>query len=374
MKIGIFTLYGSTNYGGALQAYALSQVLRQQGHDVEIIRHVNDSAPVSKIHKFLGIITSYSANQLPELLKEFIRRKQQRHEDYHPLSKKEAFEKFYLAHFNFSPCLKQADLPAYISGFDVIITGSDQVWTDVYSNYLPLFFEGLEALSCKKISYAACSAHSKAPLYNRQKLKKLIKNFDGVSVRDETTKKLVNHLGRTEDVTIVCDPTILHPFEEALSKRDKGSYILCYVLGGDPTEGHKEYLNRIRQAHGNVPIIAVSTSNPSIHPYVNTLLDSTNPFEWVDLIAHAACVYTDSFHAVIFSLKFHTPFIAFYSDPVRSSRLIALKNTYGLEKQIVNKLAQAKVTEEINWPHIDQQISLLVTSSKRFLSTHIKES
>lgn len=374
MKIGIFTLYGSTNYGGALQTYALTKVLQSQGHNVEIIRHVNDSTPLSRIRKFLGIITSYSFRQFPALIKEFIRRKQQRHEDYISSSKKEAFEKFYQSHLSFSPRLNQADLPAYISDFDVIITGSDQVWTDVYSNYLPLFFEGLEAHSLKKISYAACSAHSKAPLYNREKLKKLIKNFDGISVRDETTKKLINHLGRTEDVTIVCDPTILYPFEEALCKRDKGSYILCYVLGGEPAEGHKEYLNRIRQAHGNLPIIAVSTTNPSIHPYVDTVLDSTNPFEWVDLIAHATCVYTDSFHAVIFSLKFNTPFIAFYSDPVRSSRLIALKKTYGLEKQIVNKLAQAHVTEEINWPQIDQQISLLVTSSKRFLSTHIKES
>lgn len=374
MKIGIFTLYGSTNYGGALQAYALSQVLCQQGHDVEIIRHVNDSAPISKLRKFFGILTSYPLSQFPALIKEFIRRKQQQNKDYHPSSKKEAFEKFYKDYLNFSPRLKRADLPAYISDFDVVITGSDQVWTDVYSSYLPLFFEGLEAHSCKKLSYAACSAHSKAPLYNRNKLRKLINNLDGISVRDTTTQKLINHLGRTKEVSIVCDPTILHPFEEALSKRDKGSYVLCYILGGEPAEGHQQYINRIRQAHENLPIIAVSTPNPTIHSYVDTVLDSTGPLEWVDLIAHAACVYTDSFHAVLFSLKFHTPFIAFYSDPVRSSRLIALKKTYGLEKQIVNKLAQAQVTEEINWSQIDQQISLLVTSSKRFLSTHIKKS
>lgn len=374
MKIGIFTLYGSTNYGGALQAYALSQVLRQQGHDVEIIRHVNDSAQISKLRKIIGILTSYPFSQFSALIKEFISRKQQQHEDYHPSSKKEAFEKFYKENLNFSPRLKRADLPTYISDFDVVITGSDQVWTDVYSSYLPLFFEGLEAHTCKKLSYAACSAHSKAPLYNRNKLRRLINNLDGVSVRDATTQKLINHLGRTKDVSIVSDPTILYPFEEALSKRNKSPYILCYILGGKPKEGHLAYINHIRQAHGNLPIVAVSTSNPSIHPYVDTVLDSAGPFEWVDLIAHATCVYTDSFHAVIFSLKFHTPFIAFYSDPVRSSRLIDLKKTYGLERQIVNKLVQAKVTEEINWPHIDQQISLLVTSSKRFLSTHIKES
>jgi len=38
MKIGILThYYGSNNYGGVLQAYALTKVLRDMGYDAEQI-------------------------------------------------------------------------------------------------------------------------------------------------------------------------------------------------------------------------------------------------------------------------------------------------------------------------------------------------
>ena len=37
MKIGILTFHRTTNYGAALQAYALQQTLIGQGHDAEII-------------------------------------------------------------------------------------------------------------------------------------------------------------------------------------------------------------------------------------------------------------------------------------------------------------------------------------------------
>lgn len=41
MKIGIITYWTSTdNYGQLLQCFALQKYLRDQGHDVEVIRHI----------------------------------------------------------------------------------------------------------------------------------------------------------------------------------------------------------------------------------------------------------------------------------------------------------------------------------------------
>ena len=37
-KIGICTLYFANNYGAVLQAFALQEVLKEMGHDVEFIK------------------------------------------------------------------------------------------------------------------------------------------------------------------------------------------------------------------------------------------------------------------------------------------------------------------------------------------------
>ena len=39
MKIGIITQYLCTNYGGILQNYALQQILKERGHNVETLQH-----------------------------------------------------------------------------------------------------------------------------------------------------------------------------------------------------------------------------------------------------------------------------------------------------------------------------------------------
>ena len=41
MKIGILTFHRAHNYGAVLQAYALQEVLKNCGHDVEIIDYKN---------------------------------------------------------------------------------------------------------------------------------------------------------------------------------------------------------------------------------------------------------------------------------------------------------------------------------------------
>lgn len=39
MKIGLLTLPFNNNYGGLLQCYALQTFLKEQGHEVYVIKH-----------------------------------------------------------------------------------------------------------------------------------------------------------------------------------------------------------------------------------------------------------------------------------------------------------------------------------------------
>lgn len=45
MKIAITTWFHYQNYGTALQVYALSTFLNNQGNDVDVVNYIPDSSP-----------------------------------------------------------------------------------------------------------------------------------------------------------------------------------------------------------------------------------------------------------------------------------------------------------------------------------------
>ena len=47
MKIGILTIHYGVNYGSALQAYALSNFLRKNGFNVEVINYIPERYRIS---------------------------------------------------------------------------------------------------------------------------------------------------------------------------------------------------------------------------------------------------------------------------------------------------------------------------------------
>ena len=64
------------------------------------------------------------------------------------------------------------------------------------------------------------------------------------------------------------------------------------------------------------------------------------PSEWVKLISNARFFITDSFHGVIFSIKYSTPFLGYYLEEIRAPRLIDLKTRYNLRERIVRNLSE----------------------------------
>lgn len=126
------------------------------------------------------------------------------------------------------------------------------------------------------------------------------------------------------------DPSLLYAFEEFQTAHivPEHPYILTYILGDEIKGGHATALEKIRQTVGDLPIYAISIpgNNSDIHPLADKVYQALSPVEWVAMFRHATFVYTDSFHAIMFSLKFSVPFVAYYRNIVRSSRLQDLKN------------------------------------------------
>lgn len=367
MKIGILTLHSNTNFGGGLQQIALFEVLKSLGHEPRFLC-VKDNTRISTVKRLLGILTSYSPGQVIDSVTEAIHRIKSRHTEVTPNTTLYVkTDKFNYTALNYSPKFPLKQLPEYVGDCDALIFGSDQVWTDVYSDVLPYFGGGITDFHGKKIAYAACSAHNRAPIYNRSKIKGLLQDFDAISVRDVSTQQLVNSILGTEP-QIVCDPTLLYDFKKYYKQSPiKGEYVFAYVLGNKSADWHQANINKIKQITGISKVVALTTSLDDKFPWADIVITDALAVDWMNLLRESSFVYTSSFHAVIFSLKFHKQFIAYYGDLVRSSRMIGLREQFSLQNRIVKEFGCIDFDNEIDWDKIDATLSTLVSRSSEFL-------
>lgn len=337
MKIGILTFHFGDNYGGVLQCYAMQQLLRERGHEPEVINY--EPAPLGRIALLRrGFRRVHSWRTLKAFVGECFRRfrKQPQVDPAARRAIRQKFDAFRRERLRLSPSLTAETIGAYANAhYDAIIVGSDQVWTSLYDEPAVYFMEWQPEFRGRRLSYAACSAHASVAPGRRERLSALLGKFDAITVRDGTTAQLVANLtGRRPP--IVPDPTVLWSFREMVtdSAAARKPYVLTYILGGEIKGGHAAALARIRQlCAGPVEVraIVIPSNSQDIVPLADHVHYALRPEEWVDLFAHAAYVYTDSFHAVMFSLKFARPFTAYYRDAVRSSRLIDLKERWHLD-------------------------------------------
>ena len=232
MKIGIITFHASHNYGSMLQAWALQTYLIGLGHDVEL---VNFRSAIQKTiyHKPLSLArVDVALASLKRLL-------------LFPSSIKPLYKKWYLfedflrQEFKLSKeCGSFSDLARETHNYDLLICGSDQIWNtnapDSGGAYYGNWFKG------RKISYAA-SMGQYPEKCNAGYLKEQIKGFEKISVREERTKAFLQDNDIVNNISVVCDPTLLldsHQYDDLAGDEPliKGDYVFFYTPVGLPYE------------------------------------------------------------------------------------------------------------------------------------------
>lgn len=328
MRIGILTFHNGNNYGGILQCYALQQVLSDLGHSVEVINYSSRKC-LSLLNRIRAkVMTANDFKTLYNSLKDFVRKDNHTSSDTRLNEQSlQVFDKFRSEYLNLSPILTSETIGEYAnSHFDLIIVGSDQVWTPLFDNPLAYLIDWEPQFKGKRMSYAACSAYKNLRGSQKQKIKSCLEKFDFITVRDNTTQQLVNNVLGKEPL-IVPDPSLLYSYNEFIKEKEREPYILTYILGSEIIGGHKKALDKIKAKIGDLPVysIIIPCNSHDIEAYADKAFATLSPAEWVNLLYHASYVYTDSFHAIMFSLKFQKQFAAYYRNKVRSSRLLDLK-------------------------------------------------
>lgn len=312
LKTGIITHYlNSTNYGGNLQAYALCVFLIKHGFDAKQIaydRSFDNPAPKSVVKRIKKLIrnTLNNTKKIPDKIKNARIHKN--------------FEQRTKAVLEFNRSIPHTDvytaetIASSNDAFDVFITGSDQVWNPlaVCSAYLLDFVDPDKAY---KMSYAASiSANELAP-ETTERYKNSLSSFSAVSVRENQAVKILQpHI--EQKIEWVLDPTLLltkEDWEKITPKTEHSTpYMFCYFLGDSAEQRKlaKEYAQNHNLQIYTLPYL-MGEFRKCDKKFGNKKLFDVSPEDFIALIANSECVFTDSFHAVVFSLIFKKQFFVF---------------------------------------------------------------
>ena len=328
-KIGLFTYYRS-NYGAALQAYALKVFIEYAFKDVNVsivdfykkqnypIFEIRSNSFLKRIFKFFLVLSHYFE----------IRRRNRRHilfnENY---LEQKRYDFFSDKNFNLLP------------SFEIYLTGSDQVFNIRNNEYKQLFFQQFQIRNGIKATYAPSFGQSVFSKADKVEIKRLTQCFDYLSCRENDGAAMLSEM-HGKVIPCVIDPTLLLTSEQwtimmKVPKTDE-KYLLVYDLnGGVPMLNIAKKL----ASEKGLKIYCISR-HPDIcfiYKGIDKVIYDAGPREFVGYFSRASYVVTDSFHGTAFSIIFKKDFNTYVAIPNASQRMKSLLQICGLQNRIIEK-------------------------------------
>lgn len=312
-KIGIVTILKVNNYGAELQAYATQKVLQLMGYDAEIIDYLFYKNSQHKRTKMSAPTAKMSMRKhLEERLYPIIDHWKSRHFRDEQKLRNAKFDDFHKENTRLSECYETLDkLKSTKLDYDILITGSDQVWNPgIYSSLDPYFLRfGSENI--RRIAYASSFGVASIPDGVKKYYKKSLMRYSAIGVREDKAVELVKTLSG-KNANLVLDPTLLLDHEQwvTIAKPVEGlpdkPYVLIYELSDIPYI--KQVAKYISEKTGMAIVRICKNASPvDKEKEIINIIDA-GPSEFLYLFEKAGFIVTNSFHGTAFSLNFGKPF------------------------------------------------------------------
>ena len=361
-KVGIVTWYKNGNFGGTLQAFALSKIYERLNLEVEFINY--------NPHKdFSSIFLRYIKDFIVFLIYKPIYLTRQRIKHFIELNLRESqlFTKYNV-------------LSEYANkNYLFVSCGSDQIWaikpnvSQINEFYYLTFVD-----EKKRLAYAPSIGLNYIPEQHKEQFKELVSKIPYLSVREETGAKLIYDLANIK-AHVNLDPTLM------LSKLEWNNllestrlvnyeYVLCYFLSDNPQyEMFRDKLCTLE----SIKCINVQINKKG---YLDKNTFAVNPFDFIRLIRDAKYVLTDSYHGMIFSVLFEKQ-VGIFSrfkdcDKIsQNSRINDLLEKLDLEYLLISDIENYNIydftTRDINYEKANQRLELNKKRSFDFLNFSI---
>lgn len=358
-KVGILSTYHANyNFGGLLQAYALPKVLKEHfGIEAKQINYISTAREIKGKEDNKKGIVQYLYKRIYNLGIIFFDKVNKSNLKY----RKQAFDSFINEIPHDETLYDYYTINESLNRYGVFICGGDQIWNDYKEDQnIEVYTLQFVPSAVKKIAYAPSMAVLEASPSFKKVMSNGLNALDAVSVREKKSLSILQQL-TDKNIEVVVDPVLLMTEDEwtrsARETKNKGKYVLCYLLGDSKQqrEAVKKAAKSLRLPVLTFPHILVNAVRKcdlffgDIHDY------ASGPREFVGLIKNAEMVITDSFHACVFSMIFKTPFAVFERNKIgengnMNSRIYDFLEEYHLENQLVT---EKELTEMQEIPKID---------------------
>lgn len=366
MKVGIITMPLCANYGGTLQNWALQQVLIKMGHEPITLRFPVVYQGMSSAHYWLKV---FPIQLLMYVAHKFVGRKYEMPITIGTWKKcvsgMERFVDEYINATEFLPNLNMDDVKRH--GVEALLVGSDQIWRPVMYDAIKYYFLGFAKDSnILRVAYAPSVALDEWPFNEEMttQLRELIKKFSAVSVREESSVKLIKeNLG--VDAEWVLDPTMLLGKDDYMAvckdvSVSEEPFVFAYIL--DTDEDKRKMAEQVAKRYGcNVRYLTA-----------DKVKGEDTIEKWLANFRDAQFVITDSYHGTVFSLIFQKQFYCFYNAYRGNARMDSLKRITELDERFLNNPVD-NGSKEINYREVDNKIESLRKTSIDFLRTNLNK-
>lgn len=374
-KIGLITYHASHNYGSVLQTYAMQELLKNNfGNDVEII--------------------DFSSKGQKELYSLFVKYDTFRHCIRNVIiiglypqfrSRQIAFENFINNNLSLTSesyeNLQELEGIDNRFGYDIVVTGSDQVWNTSCIDYDDAYFLPF-VKHAEKVAYApSLGGVNIADKPNDQidKYRDFLKDFKSISAREKNGKKSIEKIINSE-VEMVLDPTLcvdINTWEELAAPREvKGDYIFYY--GGIYHPKTYDTVRYISQKLG-MPVVTIDYKSfilkGGLFKGLHVAKDGS-PANYLSLIKNAKYVVTNSLHGTIFASIFKKDFwvLTFKNTNVYDDRIDSLLEQLGFadRKIYLEDIETIKLDAKIDYKNKNPEFDNLKEKSLNYLANSLR--
>lgn len=314
MRIGILTFHLAHNYGAVLQCYALQEVLRGMGHDVWVIDYQQPFMVEWFRPKRLFGVRSFLKALKKGCLAEYTKK------SFHPYKVAHRFEAFSKKYLQLTKkCYGVDDIPS----MDLYIIGSDQPWNPDLTGGADMVYYGqfLRPSTSRLATYAMSGSIEAISKVGWEKVKQYSTSFDALSFREENLERKIAELTDRKCETVL-DPTLLADaslWKPMINKRwANHNYVLLYHVGGP-----EHVIEAITEK-------AKAIAKSEKLEFIDASRYQYSPSDFVSIIRYARYVITASFHAMVFSIIFHKPFIVVKTGQASDARFFNLLDSMGI--------------------------------------------
>lgn len=366
-KIGIisYNIYGNfTNYGSALQSWALHQAVRAIGdYEPVLVDYCPDIlADKNPLDPFKNMWDKDEESRRQcELTMPAIR------ENYYK------FDRFYTEEFertktkynstNFDSVMEKEKLDGFICGSDTIFCMDEFGFDDgFYANY--------NCMKNNSVAYAASFGDPTLSKENCELLNQRLKNFKAFGLRENL---MLSYVREHTDVEVerVVDPTLLlteHDYAKIVKKHrlEDEKYLLYYSRRYLPKM--EEYAEKLAKENGwKIIDISLRATNAEKG---HRMFYEAGVEEFLSLVKNAEYVVTNSFHGMIFAVQFRRPFVIFAREQC-NNKIDEILELFGLKEHMLVS-GHESFSHEIDYDVVHERIEHARRESIDFLKNELE--